>query len=94
LYKDENVKNYRMYLLNEDTNSWELILDYTIPTPEGLSDVEISRKGREGDETYMNPDEPGFTKPTRWFRYEAVRAFNGEPRTLSEITLFGRKASR
>jgi hypothetical protein len=95
LYKDENVKNYRMYLLNEDTNSWELILDYIIPTPEGLSDVEIARKGREGDETYMNPDEPGFIKATRWFRYEAVRAFNnGEPRTLSEITLFGRKASR
>jgi hypothetical protein len=93
LYKDENVKNYRIYLLDETTDTWELILDYIIPTPEGLSDVEIARMGKAGDETYLNPDEPGFSRPARWFRYEAIRAFNnGEPQTLSEITLYGRKA--
>jgi hypothetical protein len=92
-YKDENVKNYRIYILDEATNTWELMIDYFIPTPEGLSDLEISRMGRAGDETYLNPDEPGFSRRTRWFRYEAIRAFNnGEPQTLSEITIYGRPA--
>jgi len=92
-YKGENVKNYRVYILDEGTNTWELILDYIIPTPTGLSELEMNKKGKAGDETYMDPDEPGFTRRTRWFRYEAIRAFNnGEPMTLSELTLYGRSA--
>jgi hypothetical protein len=92
-YLNENVKNYRVYILDEGTNTWELILDYIIPTPTGLSELEMNKKGKAGDETYMDPDEPGFTRRTRWFRYEAIRAFNnGEPMTLSELTLYGRPA--
>jgi hypothetical protein len=44
----------------------------------------------------MYPDDPKFTKPTRWFRYEALTGFNNDYQSLganclSEITLYGRK---
>jgi hypothetical protein len=90
---DENIRSYRIYILDEATNTWEMMLDYSIPIPEGLSDVEISKMGRSGDETYLNPEEPGFSRRTRWVRYEALRSFdNGEPQALSEITFYGRPA--
>jgi hypothetical protein len=94
LYDRWNVKSYKTYFLDEDTNTWELIMENTIPVPEGMSDVEISRKGREGDEAYMYPDEPGFTRPVRWFRYEALSGFTQQCNAVSEITLYGRKAGK
>lgn len=96
-YQGENVGQYRMYYLDEDTDEWVLINEHQIPVPQVSSELDYVKAGRAGDMAYMYPEEPKFTKKTRWFRYEAVFAFlnnytstNGN--ALSEITLFGRKA--
>ncbi len=75
------------------------INEHTIPVPMGLSEIEFVRLGEAGDMAYFYPDNPQYTKPTRWFRYEAVKGFSGnytleDANCLSEITLFGRKANK
>jgi len=97
-YRDENVGVYNMYVWDDDTNEWVFISKHTIPVPVGLSELEFVQAGEAGDEAYMFPDDPKYTKPTRWFRYEAVKSFNGnytleDANCLSEITLFGRKVN-
>ena len=54
------------------------------------------KQAEKGDESYMYPDDPKFTPPVRWFRYEALNGFNdnytsNRPFCLSELTLYGRK---
>ena len=98
-YRDENVGLYEMYAWDDDTKEWVFISEHKIPVPVGLSDLEIVKKGRQGDMAYMYPDEPRYTKPTRWFRYRAMKSFNGNytldnANCLSELTLYGRKAAR
>ncbi len=95
-YRWENVGMYNMYVWDEETNEWVFISQHKIPVPVGLSELEYVQAGEAGDEAYMFPDDPKYTKPTRWFRYEAVKSFNGnytleDANCLSEITLFGRK---
>jgi len=95
-YRWENVGMYNMYVWDDDTNAWVFISQHKIPVPVGLSELEFVQAGEAGDEAYMFPDDPKYTKPTRWFRYEAVKSFNGnytleDANCLSEITLFGRK---
>lgn len=97
-YQSENVGIYNMYYWDEDTGEWVLISEHKIPVPAGLSEIEFVRKGEAGDLAYMYPDNPQYTKPTRWFRYEAVKSFNGNytldnANCLSEITLYGRKTN-
>lgn len=97
LYGGSNVGVYRMHRWDEETSSWELFSEHKIPTPVGLSDIDIIRiHNDKGDEAYIHPDEPRFSKPTRWFRYEAVSGFvnnytNTNANSLSEISLYGRK---
>jgi len=98
-YGGENVGIYNMYIWDEDTESWEFVSQHKIPIPVGLSELEYVQAGEAGDEAYMYPDEPRYTKPTRWFRYEALKSFNGnytleDANCLSEITLFGRRSNR
>jgi len=96
LYRNgENVGYYAMYRWDEETDDWEFLNDYRIPNLRnmGLGTLEIVMKHyREGDQTYILPD-PGFTKPTRWFRYEAIAGFgtNTDFQCLSEISFHGRK---
>ncbi len=95
-YGAENVGIYRMYIWDDDTEEWDFISEVKIEVPVGLSDLEFVKKGRAGDMAYMYPDEPRYTKATRWFRYEAVKSFNGNytldnANCLSEITLYGKK---
>lgn len=96
-YKDENVGMYNMYIWDDETSEWVYVSQHKIPVPVGLSEIEFVKKGEAGDMAYMYPEEPQYTKPTRWFRYEAIKSFNGnytleDANCLSEITLYGRKA--
>lgn len=95
----ENVGRYAMYRWDEDTDSWEFLSEHRIPNLRnmGLGTLEIVTKHyRDGDEAYILPD-PGYTKPTRWFRYEALAGFQNDYtrqndiQCLSELSLFGRK---
>jgi hypothetical protein len=96
-YRDSNVGRYNMYRWDEETNQWEFLSEHKIAVPQTLlSDIQWMQLGRAGDMAYMYPDEPGYTKPTRWFRYEALSNFDANytskgQRCLSEITLFAKK---
>jgi hypothetical protein len=99
-YMDENVGTYKMYIWNDERERWDSVSRHTIPYVEGLSDIEYLRMGKAGDMAYLYPDEPHFTPPTRWFRYESLLPFGKTDvsswmnldHCLSEITLYGRKA--
>ncbi len=97
-YRAENVGAYNMYYWDEDTKDWVLIAYHQIPIPILPSELDFVKAGQAGDMAYMYPDFPAFTKKTRWFRYEAVSDFLSNytgvgANCLSEITLYGRKAS-
>ena len=104
-----NVGHFAMYVLNEEVSppEWELIRDHFIPIPKGVNDLEIYRLGNAGDMAFLYPDDPKFSRPTRWFRYEALNAFPTytinnfvypyyytDHTCLSEITIYGRKAEQ
>lgn len=96
-YQSENVGIYNFYIWDEDIQSWEYINQHKIVVPLGLSELEYVKMGEAGDMAYMYPDNPKYTKKTRWFRYEAVKGFSGnytldDANCLSEITLFGKKS--
>ncbi|MDR1341602.1 MAG: DUF4959 domain-containing protein [Prevotellaceae bacterium] len=96
-YGQGNIGQYRMYRWDEEEKQWELISYHKIEIPQGsLSELEWNRYGRAGDMAYMFPDDPKYTKPTRWFRYEALSGFEdnyatGKGGCLSEITLYCKK---
>ncbi|WP_157557923.1 DUF4959 domain-containing protein [Niabella aurantiaca] len=96
-YRTENVGIYRTYIWDDATSKWDTVMQYTIPVPAGLTELEFVKKGEAGDMAYMYPDNPQYTKPTRKFRFEAVKGFSGnytldDANCLSEITLYGKKA--
>lgn len=98
-YQSENVGLYNMYYWDEETNNWVLISQHKIPVPVGLSELEFVKKGEAGDMAYMYPEDPKYTKATRWFRYEALKGFTSnytrdDANCLSELTLFGKKVTR
>lgn len=97
-YQSENVGLYRTYIWDDVLKKWEQVMEYKIPVPQGLTELEFVKKGEAGDMAYMYPDNPAYTKPTRWFRYEAVKSFNGnytldDANCLSEITLYGKRSN-
>lgn len=96
-YRTENVGIYNIYIWNDDRSEWEYVMQHKINVPVGLSELEFVKVGEAGDMAYMYPDDPKYTKKTRWFRYEAVKGFSGnytleDANCLSEITLYGRRA--
>jgi hypothetical protein len=93
-YQGENVNRYNMYFLNDETGEWEYISQHTILVPVGLSELEFAKTGAAGDMALMYPEAPAFTKPARWFRYEALTGFGSSPLVLSEITLYGKKTNK
>ncbi len=98
-YKSENVGIYEMYYWDEDSSKWSIISEHQIPVPVGLSELEFVKRGEAGDMAYMYPDDPKYTKPTRWFRYRAMKGFTAnytreDANCLSELTLYGRKAGQ
>jgi hypothetical protein len=98
-YQYENVGIYRLYIWDDATASWVgPITEHKVEAPAGLSNIEYVKLGEAGDMAYFYPDNPQYTKPTRWFRYEAYKGFGGnytldDANCLSEITLYGRKAN-
>ncbi|MDR1860199.1 MAG: DUF4959 domain-containing protein [Bacteroidales bacterium] len=96
-YRNENVGTYTMWRWDDDIQAWDSISTNKITFPEGLPDRQYKILGFQGDMAYMYPENPRFTKPTRWFRFEALTSFSDNytglgANCLSEITLYGRKA--
>ncbi len=97
-YQFENVGRFRLYVYDDATKSWgQPLYEHRIPVPVGISEIEFVRLGEAGDMCYFYPDNPQYTKPTRWFRFEAMSGFSGNysegnANCHSEITLYGRKA--
>jgi hypothetical protein len=93
-YRQGNIGQYCMYRWDYEKKEWELISFHKIEMPQGtLSELEWNKLGRAGDMAYMYPDDPQFTKPTRWFRYDALSGFTDNYASsggggLSEITLY------
>ncbi|GHT52989.1 hypothetical protein AGMMS49982_14710 [Bacteroidia bacterium] len=104
-YQGYNVAIYDMYvwvgagdprLQPWNEAGWEFVSRHRIDTPTGVTTAQLVKLGHAGDEAILYPDNPRFTPPTRWFRYEALNSFSGnytEPygSWLSEITLYGKK---
>jgi hypothetical protein len=101
-YMDSNVGLYNMYISNEDETgviTWDSISRHKIDFPVGLTEMEYKQLGMAGDMAYFYPDDPQFTKPTRWFRYEALFGFSSNYTStnaisLSEITLYAKKKAK
>ena len=87
LYRGENVLTSVFYRWDDIENEWEQLSRSVIEPPTVSIEGEYTILGRIGDMAFIFPDEPQFSKPTRYFRFEAI---NG--RVISEITLYGRKA--
>jgi hypothetical protein len=99
-YGGENVGVYNMYIFDDATQTWDSISQHKILFPVGKTDMEYRQMGLAGDMAYLYPDDPQFSKPTRWFRYEALYGFTDNYTmtnildSLSEITLYGRKKTK
>jgi len=87
LYRGSNVLRYNLYGLDETAQTWERWLNHILTAPNVTSSEEYAIIGKAGDKTLIYPEEPKFSKPTRYIRFEAVTGS-----WLSEITLYGRKA--
>jgi hypothetical protein len=95
-YEYENVGLYAMYIWDDSEQKWDSICQHKITFPAGMSAMERRQLGTAGDLAYLYPDDPQFSKPTRWFRYESLFSFDNNYTAtynscLSEITLYGRK---
>jgi hypothetical protein len=84
-YRGDNILIYKMYIWDEDSETWEAASQNTIRVPIVNQESDYVTRGNAGDMAFLYPDEPKFSKPTRYFRFEAL---NGK--YISEITLFGR----
>jgi hypothetical protein len=84
-YRAENVLSYNMYIWDEENQKWELVSRHNILTPVVTMETDYVTLGNAGDKAFLYPEEPKFTKPTRYFRFEAI---NGK--YISEITLYGK----
>jgi hypothetical protein len=99
-YGSINVGKYDIYYWEGDDEGkigeWKLINNVTIPLPTSdMSILDRIKAGRSGDEFLMYPDDPHYTPPTRYFRYESISGFpnaDAVGTAISELTLFGRKA--
>jgi len=87
LYRGDNVLAYNLYGWNEMNMTWERWSRRDIRPPVVRDPSEYVTMGIAGDMSFIYPELPQFSQPTRWFRLEAL---NGK--YISEISLYGRKA--
>jgi len=87
LYRGDNILSSNLYGWDKVNQTWELFSRRVIIPPVVSTEGAYTIMGQEGDMDYIYPDVPQFSKPTRFFRVEAI---NGS--SISEITLYGRKA--
>lgn len=95
-YRAENCGEFRLYVFNEHTERWDSVTTQRTPIPQGVSDLQIVKMGEAGDMAYFYPDDPQYTPPTRWFRYEGLYCFDDNysstgANCMSELTLYGKK---
>ncbi|MFB2119090.1 DUF4959 domain-containing protein [Parapedobacter sp. 2B3] len=93
-YGGENVGVYGIHIW--DGAGWDSVRTHKIPFPPDLPGQQYRVMAQAGDMAYLYPDDPRFSAPTRWFRYEAQYGFQNDytgrgVMGLSEITLYGRK---
>jgi len=87
LFRADNVLSYNMYGWDETVSGWELLSRREINPPVVTVESQYTALGKAGDKAFLYPEEPQFSKPTRYFRLEAI-----DGKYISEITLYGRKA--
>ena len=97
-YQSENCGYFRLYYFNETSLEWELCSEQKTPIPTGISELEYVLRGEAGDMAYMFPEDPQYTKSTRWFRYECLACFDTNytstnANCMSELTIYGKKAN-
>ena len=97
-YRAENCGEFRLYYFDEDILDWVFCSEQRTPIPIGLSELQYVLRGEAGDEAYMYPDDPQYTKTTRWFRYECLHCFDDNytstrANCMSELTVYGIKAN-
>ncbi|MCK9507445.1 MAG: DUF4959 domain-containing protein [Pigmentiphaga sp.] len=85
-YRGNNVLAYNMYIWDAEINAWEFVSRNDIQTPVVKQETDYKIIGDNGDEAFLYPEEPRFSKPTRFFRFEAIKGSY-----ISEITLYGKK---
>ncbi|WP_423126776.1 DUF4959 domain-containing protein [Gaoshiqia sp. Z1-71] len=95
-YRSENCGEFRLFVFNDETEKWDTISTQRTPIPQGVNDLQFVRLGEAGDMAYFFPDDPQYTRPTRWFRYEGLHCFDDNysstsANCMSELTLFGKK---
>lgn len=96
-YRSENCGEFRLFVFNEQTEKWDTISTQRTAIPQGVSDLQFVKLGEAGDMAYFYPDDPQYTQPTRWFRYEGLHCFDDNysstgANCMSELTLYGKKA--
>lgn len=97
LYGGENVERWEIWISDDKDptdgvfDGWEYVGTYQITQPSNV--IEARNEARNGHEFLFYPDEPRFTKPFRYLRYQALKAFGGgNSGCTSEITIFGTDA--
>ncbi|GAP73294.1 hypothetical protein SAMD00024442_75_4 [Candidatus Symbiothrix dinenymphae] len=89
-----NINKYKLYCYDEDIPDWVPLSEHEILIPSDLGTIDLVKLARAGHVAYMYPDDPKYTKPTKWLRYEVLSNFANNSAieyALSEITLFGKK---
>lgn len=96
-YSGENVEIWEIWISNDQDASdgvlddWEYVGRYRIVKPSNV--IEAKNEVRDGHEYMFYPENPRFTRPFRYLRYKAIKAFNnGNSGCTSEITIFGTDA--
>ena len=97
LYGGENVEIWEIWISDDKDptdgifDGWEYVGRYRIVQPSNV--IEARNEARDGHEYLFYPENPRFTKPFRYLRYKAIKAFNGgNSGCTSEITVFGTEA--
>ncbi|GHT67926.1 hypothetical protein AGMMS50239_31970 [Bacteroidia bacterium] len=95
-YRSENCGEFRLWVYNESTLQWDSISTQRTAIPNFINELQFVKAGEAGDMTYFYPDEPDYTQPTRWFRYEGLHCFDDNysstgANCMSELTLYGIK---
>jgi hypothetical protein len=95
-YLGENIGIYSMHIYNNTFSRWDSITTHKILFPPDLPGQQYRIMAQAGDMAYLYPEDPHFSAPTRWFRYEVKNSFSNDYTGmgvvgLSEITLYGRR---
>ncbi|MDR2765485.1 MAG: DUF4959 domain-containing protein [Tannerella sp.] len=85
-YRGNNVLAYEMYVWNGEDQEWEWVSRHNIATPTVMQESDYKTLGDAGDKAFLYPEEPKFSRATRYFRFEAVTG-----NYISEISLYGRR---